>query len=233
MLYLEIKKKIQEEIKNEIYKQGEKLPSEKELCKIYNVSRSTIRETLRSLQNEGLVKSVNGVGTFITKQILQSNLNVLTTTKSLISNAGLVEKHIKCKIYEIDENIDDEWIDKLGADDKYLIIERVRMSDTDNIVYTVNVFKKSVCKEAFKDGLEGSVLEFLDKNLNIDVQYALSEICIPDEEDLYIKKAKKIINDKIMLLKQVHYDFNDNPIFYSLDYMNNNKVKFYIRRDRR
>ena len=49
------------------YRPGDRLPSEPELASAYGVSRPTIREVLRSLEGDGLVRRVHGVGTFVTQ----------------------------------------------------------------------------------------------------------------------------------------------------------------------
>ena len=46
---------------------SEKLPSEMQLAKQYNVSRPVIREALKLLQERGLVVMKNGDGTYVTK----------------------------------------------------------------------------------------------------------------------------------------------------------------------
>src|SRR5690242_12847282 len=51
----------------ESYQPGDRLPSEPELANAYGVSRPTIREVLRSLEGDGLVRRVHGVGTFVTQ----------------------------------------------------------------------------------------------------------------------------------------------------------------------
>jgi len=49
-------------------KPGDKLPSERELSSILNVSRASVREAIRMLAAEGLVKVKHGQGIFINKQ---------------------------------------------------------------------------------------------------------------------------------------------------------------------
>jgi GntR family transcriptional repressor for pyruvate dehydrogenase complex len=61
------------QIKNAIfsgfYKAGDKLPSEQEMKKLFNVSRVPLREALRSLEEMGLVATKSGVsgGSFVAK----------------------------------------------------------------------------------------------------------------------------------------------------------------------
>lgn len=44
---------------------NQKLPSERELCERYGVSRPTVREAIEALANEGLLRSEKGRGTFV------------------------------------------------------------------------------------------------------------------------------------------------------------------------
>lgn len=45
---------------------GDALPTEHQLAEMMNVSRSTIRQTLRDMENEGVVRRERGKGTFVT-----------------------------------------------------------------------------------------------------------------------------------------------------------------------
>ncbi len=59
---------ITEEIRHGQYRNKEKLPNEVELMKVFGVGRSTIREATRVLNNAGLLRSRQGLGTFIETQ---------------------------------------------------------------------------------------------------------------------------------------------------------------------
>lgn len=48
------------------YGPGDKLPNEAELCQIFQVSRTTLREAIRSLVAQGYVEVRRGRGTFVT-----------------------------------------------------------------------------------------------------------------------------------------------------------------------
>jgi GntR family transcriptional repressor for pyruvate dehydrogenase complex len=50
------------------YRVGDRLPPEAELCSMFGVGRSTIREAMRVLTNRGLVEVRHGDGTFVVAQ---------------------------------------------------------------------------------------------------------------------------------------------------------------------
>lgn len=68
----------------------EKLPSEQELSEQLGVSRNTIREALRSLENDGYVISRHGVGTFIIRDTksMKYNISMLESITKIIQSHG-------------------------------------------------------------------------------------------------------------------------------------------------
>lgn len=61
-------------IKEGIFSENAPLPSERELCDKYNVSRSTVRQALNSLQNDDYIYKIQGQGTFIKPQVFEQSL---------------------------------------------------------------------------------------------------------------------------------------------------------------
>lgn len=57
-----------QEIEQQRLAPDDKLPSEKQLCEQFSVSRSVIREALSQLKSEGLVRSEQGRGVFVTQR---------------------------------------------------------------------------------------------------------------------------------------------------------------------
>jgi GntR family transcriptional repressor for pyruvate dehydrogenase complex len=57
--------KLKEQIMRSVWKEGEKLPSENELCVMFGVSRVTIRAAIQQLEILGLVEVKQGEGTFV------------------------------------------------------------------------------------------------------------------------------------------------------------------------
>jgi GntR family transcriptional regulator len=68
-LYFQLKNILEAKILSQEIVESERLPSEAELCKEYNVSRITVRQALAELQKAGLVYRERGKGTFVTEGV--------------------------------------------------------------------------------------------------------------------------------------------------------------------
>lgn len=64
-LYIQIYNQLFNSIVSGAFSLGEKLPSEKELCTTFNVSRVPIREALCALELNGMIETVQGGGAYI------------------------------------------------------------------------------------------------------------------------------------------------------------------------
>jgi DNA-binding FadR family transcriptional regulator len=67
LLYTEILADLREKIISNILKEGQKLPSERELTQQYGVSRNVVREAISALRFEGLINVYTGKGAYVTK----------------------------------------------------------------------------------------------------------------------------------------------------------------------
>jgi GntR family transcriptional repressor for pyruvate dehydrogenase complex len=65
-LYEQIVQQIEESILKGALKPGDQLPAERELAQRFGVSRTAVREAVKTLREKGLVEAYSGRGTFIT-----------------------------------------------------------------------------------------------------------------------------------------------------------------------
>jgi len=59
---------LQKQIEEEVYKEGDKIPSEAELSLIFNVNRHTVRQAISELTHLGILYKIKGKGTFVTRE---------------------------------------------------------------------------------------------------------------------------------------------------------------------
>lgn len=69
---------ILEQIVSSTLQQGDKLPSENQICTAFGVSRPVVREALRRLQDDGLIEARRGVGSFVRRRPPQGLIQFAT-----------------------------------------------------------------------------------------------------------------------------------------------------------
>jgi GntR family transcriptional regulator len=76
-LYFQLKEIFLDKIENRELKEGDLVPSENQLQKIYGVSRATARKATQLLVNEGYLHKKKGKGTFVRQRKIEAQLPVL------------------------------------------------------------------------------------------------------------------------------------------------------------
>ncbi|MCI8423053.1 MAG: FadR family transcriptional regulator [Lawsonibacter sp.] len=90
----QVENRILDLIEGGIYKPGEKLPVEKELCQQMSVGRGTVREAFRLLQARGYVEIKPGRGAFVAERIPDLNGGVV---EWLIQNESTLQDAIEIR----------------------------------------------------------------------------------------------------------------------------------------
>jgi GntR family transcriptional regulator len=67
-LYYQLQKIIKEDIEGGVYQIGDIIPTEKELMQVFDISRSTVRQAVLTLVNEGYLKREKSKGTIVISQ---------------------------------------------------------------------------------------------------------------------------------------------------------------------
>lgn len=78
-IYHQLKKLIQAQIESGLWQPGDRIPTENELCQMYEISRSPVRQALTELAYDGLLTRRPGLGTFVNhvaSDVLPSNASV-------------------------------------------------------------------------------------------------------------------------------------------------------------
>lgn len=71
------------------YPSGAQIPSEKDLISRLGVSRTTLREALRILENDGLIERRRGLGTYVAEKPIVKDLSINFGISEMIRNAGM------------------------------------------------------------------------------------------------------------------------------------------------
>jgi len=110
--YQQIYQILKEQILEEKYLVGDFLPSENDLKEHYQVSRDTIRKSLKLLQEEGFIETVQGMGSQICRQShFDFPVSQLTSYQEIVKASGLQSETNVIRLEKI--TIDEKGAKKL------------------------------------------------------------------------------------------------------------------------
>ena len=90
LLSSHIEEELTRAIKNGTYAPGYKIPTENELCSIFNVSRTAVREAIKKLSAKGIVDVRMGSGVYVSEISIQNAGEVLNLFFGLSSDPDLI-----------------------------------------------------------------------------------------------------------------------------------------------
>jgi len=231
-LYLQVIDRIKREIEKGNYKENEKLPSEFNLSKMLGVSRATLREALRILEEDNVVTRRHGVGTFVNpKPVFTSGIEELTSVTHMIKESGKNPGVQFLSIEQIDATKDD--CNKFNNQHlkKVAKIERIRTANNDPVVFCIDKIPEGLIslETAHK---EDSIFKLIEDQAKKRITYAVTYI-EPVSYHPEIYDILKCSSDQsLLLLKQMHYTEDDEAFLYSANYFRSDRFSFHVLRKR-
>ncbi|MDN3426179.1 GntR family transcriptional regulator [Microbacterium sp. APC 3898] len=232
-LYLQVIDRMKQDIAAGVYKEKEKLPSEFELSKTLGVSRATLREALRLLEEDNIIVRRHGVGTFVnSKPVFTSGIEQLTSVSDMIRQAGMEPGAIYLSTSETLSSEEDIKRFHCTADDTVITIERVRTANGEPVVYCIDKVPSDYLPANFLGRKESSIFTAIEESGDIHISYAVTFI----DPTGYHEDASPILECEpetaLLVLKQLHYDEDDRLVLYSKNYFRADKFSFHVVRKR-
>ena len=232
-LYLQVIDRLKTDIDTGVFKENEKLPSEFELSKSLGVSRATLREALRLLEEDNVIVRRHGVGTFVNpKPLFTSGIEQLSSISSMIEAVNMSPGTL---LLRADKSTPSEKeIESFGCTEetKMLTLERVRTADGNPVVYCIDKLPAHYVPKDFVENKETSLFSALEQSGAIRVAYAVTYI----DPVGYHEEASPILRcgpeTALLVLKQHHYDENDRLVLLSKNYFRADKFSFHVVRKR-
>ena len=230
-LSTQVKEVLLNEIANENFIKNGQLPNEILLADLLGVSRITIRDALKSLEQEGYITRTAGRGTFANYEALN--------IKSRISNSYAFFELIELngyqpssKVFAMEKGpVSTDILDKLKTEDEPVYIRKVLFyADGIPAVYCENYINSNFMNDSILDeGLmeDNAFLNTLKKNYNFpDTAYDIA-IIVPSLIDKPLAKLfKKDENEPCLLIESTIYNLDHIPLIYSKEYYNNEIIQF-------
>ena len=149
--YVQVKEALREHIESGEWPAGHQFPGEPELCVVFDVSRTVIRQALSDLEYEGLIVRKKGKGTFVAEpKIGESLIQKLTGFYQDMIELGHtpVTQVLKQEIVPANAKVAAQLHLKTGT--KVIEIERLRFVQDEPIVLVTTYLPYALCRPAAK-----------------------------------------------------------------------------------
>jgi GntR family transcriptional regulator len=188
-LYQIVAESISAQIRSGQLEPDQRLPSENELCRQYSVGRNTVRRAISELVNDGLLRTVPGVGTFVVDTRLDKTAEYLFGFSQEMQFLGkeITSQIIEAAIIPADAFLSRRLQIQLGAE--VVFLNRVRLMDGEPTAIERSYLPHELCPGILEfDFSEKSLYETLstvyDKRPDHAEQVIEASLATPEVSEL-------------------------------------------------
>jgi DNA-binding GntR family transcriptional regulator len=224
-LYLQVADYLRNNIYSEEWGKGERIPSENQIMSDLNVSRGTVKKAVSMIVNEGLLKQIQGKGTYVTEGDLSYPLG-----KGLLSFAeSLDNQHLAYETKVITSEfrkVTKEIASKLGLTlgDEYLYIKRIRFVEGEKVMLIENRLNTKLCPGLEKYDLnKESLFKVIEKTSGKSIAYSESRYAARVMGEKRAKILEVPEESPVLHLEQLVYLENGTPVEFGNVWLKANK----------
>lgn len=228
----QVKSHIKDQIWANTY-QDDRIPSETDLANELGVSRTTIRDALSRLENEGVVYRKQGSGTFVNRPGLQ--------IKSRLDEIWSYETALEAHGYSPSTRLLDVWEENASADiagelalttgDQLLVVKKLFLEDQQPVILAINLIpKQHISKPYTERDLVVPIFEFMTEIGEQHLSYYLSDI-VPTIATEDIGQALQVpTGTPLIALEEVGYSEENEPILKACSYFRDDLLRLRLIR---
>lgn len=236
-LPLQVRDQILALIKREDLKPGDQLPTEAEIAARFDVARTTAREALKLLEQDGVVDVRHGLGRYVSQ---------LATLERPITTLESVTEMMRSRDYAVTNRVlslatrpaNDEEAAALdqpvGAE--LIQLERVRLHHGDPLIYSLDLVPRALIEAPLDPGdWSGSLLDMLESRgfRVVSAGAQIQATRLPPEARQALGPDLQDPDGPWILLIQRNLDEKGRPVIYSRDYHRGDRFTFNVVRRRR
>jgi GntR family transcriptional regulator len=224
---------LQDAIKQGKFPPGSQLPPEMELLQMMGISRTTLREALRILEEQRLIRKQRGLGTFVMERAIVKDMSQNFGITEMISQAGYKpgSRDFKITVEKASKNISEKL--SIPLDSPVVVIDRVRTANDTPVVWTQDIMPQEYLggwMPKVSELSHSSLYECLEEYADIRIVNGVASFSAVQATSEMVEKLGIKRNALLLLIDQVDHDENQRPVLYSAEYHLTDKFNFIIHR---
>ncbi len=224
-LYRQLMQRIRADIASGVYPVHARIPSEAELGESYQVSRVTVRKALAELTKEGLLRRMQGKGTYVCAPRLRTNLRDVTSFHEACRMMGC-EPGTKVLSAQLIHAEDELREDLAIQGNEAVEVIRLRLADGDPVMLEINRFSMQYAF-LLEEQLDGSLYHLLSKR-GIEAANGVHEISLCYATAQQARLLAVEVGAALLQLDQVIYDQHGIPLHTSHQVIRGDRFTFRI-----
>jgi len=229
--YLQISFWLKELIETGRYQRGEQLPSEVELARMCDVTRTTVRQALAELTAEGLLRKEKGTGTFVSALApaeLRHKLEHIASTTDLMQDSGIEQstRVLEKRVEQAGDEIAKVLF--LGSNKKVIHVQRVRIGDGVPYVYEESYLPSDIFDGIQEMNLIGSMYKIMTEHFKVSLARCKQTISAVNLNQNIASILELPQNAAGIFIESLTFDENSIPIELLYSYHRGDKYKLEI-----
>lgn len=215
-------------IDNGLWASGSMIPTEAELCEMFDVSRITIRKALDTLNKEGMIRKVQGKGTFVS-----SVLNSGCSTEGFSEHMASIGIKVTSKLISATLELPHPEIAKKlfikEADEKVWHFKRVRIVMDQPIAIMDSFVRKNIGDRMLEMDISDKSFFALYKEITgekVSDNIGSVTAIIPEKQDCDLLEVE--YPSAQLLYKSIAYLESGTPIQFDYSIFNSKRYAFTI-----
>ncbi|WP_269504383.1 GntR family transcriptional regulator [Burkholderia sp. IMCC1007] len=232
-LYVQIKDTLRARILDGTYAPHSRMPSEHELCAMFDVSRITVRQALGDLQKEGLLFKLHGKGTFVSKPKAFQNVTSLQGFAEAMSSMGyeIVNQLRSFRTVKADRHLAAKLNVPEGA--PLVEIQRVRLLNREPVSLEQTWVPEALGKRlAGADLATRDIFLILENDCGIPLGHADVSIDAILADDEIVDALRVEESSPVLRIERLTHDASGTPIDYEHLYFRGDAFQYRLRIDR-
>jgi GntR family transcriptional regulator len=231
-LYLQLYEIMKGKMESGEWSVDSQIPTEDDLCKLFDVSKATVRLAVSELSRQGYLKRQQGKGTFVCKRIIPEELSMATSFRELMLDAG-VQFTTKVLAQTVMMPTEDLTLNLDVAEDKHLIyIKRLRLVNSEPILLQETFIPRYICPRLLEENLEtNSLHEIIQDHCGIPISRVQDYISIARLTQTECELLGLTTDCVALTLEQLLFS-RDTQISYTRSLKHPERFKFFIELER-
>jgi GntR family transcriptional regulator len=227
-LHVQFEQRMIERIQAGEWKPGDKIPSERDLMALSNISRATVRQAISALAHQNFLEKVHGAGTFVKHPKFEQPLNVTYSFSEQLRQNGfnlqdqLLERTLIPATPEMATQL------QIAEGEDVIYIHRLRLLDATPVMVSKAYIPYELCPGLLDDPFDHSLYQLLVNRYHLPIIRA-TERLEAQSSDRELAQLLRISNRiPIMFVERIAHTSDDVVLHLGLNYIRGDMCYFRI-----